>query len=171
MTQELWDLRKSILDGRYDDALVLVDELELMSRKSYIRNIRSFLIRLITHLIKNQVEQRLTNSWVASIKGSVLEIQDLNLQDNKTSHYVKQDEWEDLLDAAYDAAIDPASAEIFDGLYTPKRLQTMVDKSLIICRTKDFLNLTYMNSQKSLPGAIDEMLRDLLGGQEWSEGK
>ncbi len=171
MTQELWDLRKSILDGRYDDALVLVDELELMSRKSYIRNIRSFLIRLITHLIKNQVEQRLTNSWVASIKGSILEIQDLNLQDNKTSHYVKQDEWEDLLDAAYDAAIDPASAVIFDGLYTPKRLQTMVDKSLILSRTKDFLNLTYTNSQKSLPSAIDEMLGDLPGSQEWSEGK
>ncbi len=34
MTQELWDLRKSILDGRYEDALVIVDELELMSRKS-----------------------------------------------------------------------------------------------------------------------------------------
>ncbi|MBG1269701.1 DUF29 family protein [Nostoc sp. WHI] len=171
MTQELWDLRKSILDGRYDDALVLVDELELMSRKSYIRNIRSFLIRLITHLIKNQVEQRLTNSWVASIKGSILEIQDLNLQDNKTSHYVKQDEWEDLLNAAYDAAIDPASAEIFDGLYTPKRLQTMVDKSLIIFRTKDFLNLTYTNSQKFLPSAIDEMLTNLPGSQEWEEGK
>ncbi len=46
MTQEFWDLRKSILDGRYDNALVIVDELELMSRKSYIRNIRSFLIRL-----------------------------------------------------------------------------------------------------------------------------
>ncbi|MCL6750498.1 hypothetical protein KBT16_05685 [Nostoc sp. CCCryo 231-06] len=38
MTQELWDLRKSILDGRYDDALVIVDDLELMSQKSYIRN-------------------------------------------------------------------------------------------------------------------------------------
>ncbi len=49
MTQELWDLRKSIFDGRYDDALVIVDELELMSRKSYIRNIRSFLIRLMIH--------------------------------------------------------------------------------------------------------------------------
>ncbi|WP_445632781.1 hypothetical protein [Nostoc sp. DSM 114161] len=65
-----------------------------MSRKSYIRNIRSLLIRLIIHLIKNQVEQRLTNSWVASIEGSILEIQDLNLEDNKTSYYVKSGEWE-----------------------------------------------------------------------------
>ncbi len=171
MTQELWDLRQSILEGRYEDALVIVDELELMSRKSYIRTIRSFLIRMIIHLIKNQVEQRLTNSWVASIKGSILEIQDLNLQDNKTSHYVKPDGWDDLLDAAFDAAIDPASAEILNGVYTPKLLLAIVNKSLIISTTKDFLNLTYTNSQKSLPGAIDEMLINLPGGQEWEEGK
>ena len=169
MTQELWDLRMSILDGRYEDALVIVDELEVMSRKSYIRNIRSFLIRLIIHLIKNQVEQRLTNSWVASIEGSILEIQDLNLQDNKTSHYVKQGEWEDLLDAAYDAAIKPASAEILNGLYTPKRLQAIVDKSQITSVAKAFLDLTYTNSQKSLPSAIDEMLSEFPGAKEWSE--
>ncbi|MEH2066600.1 MAG: DUF29 family protein [Nostoc sp.] len=171
MTQELWDLRKSILEGRYQDALQIVDELELMSRKSYIRNIRSFLIRLIIHLIKNQVEQRLTNSWVASIKGSILEIQDLNLQDNKTSYYVKLGEWDDLLDIAYDAAIDPASAEIMNGLYTPKRLSAIIDRSLIVSIVKDFLNLTYTNTQKLLPTAIDEMLKDLPGGQEWEEGK
>lgn len=32
MTQELTDLRNSILEGRYDDALALVDELEGMSK-------------------------------------------------------------------------------------------------------------------------------------------
>ena len=171
MTQEIWDLRKSILEGRYDDALVIVDELELMSRKSYIRNIRSFLIRLIIHLIKNQVEQRLTNSWAASIEGSILEIQDLNLQDNKNSHYVKQIEWGELLDAAFDAAIKPASAEVLNGLYRPKRLEAIVDKSQIMAVAQAFLDLTYTNSQKSLPGAIDEMLSELPGGKEWEEGK
>jgi hypothetical protein len=171
MTQEIWDLRKSILEGRYDDALVIVDELELMSRKSYIRNIRSFLIRLIIHLIKNQVEQRLTNSWAASIEGSILEIQDLNLQDNKISHYVKQTEWEELLDAAFDAAIKPASVEVLNGLYTPKRLEAIVDKSQVMAVAQAFLDLTYTNSQKSLPGTIDEILSELPGGKEWEEGK
>ncbi|MHC5718227.1 MAG: hypothetical protein ACYTX0_40625, partial [Nostoc sp.] len=65
----------------------------------------------------------------------------------------------------------PASAEVFDGLYTPKRLQAMVEKLLIMSVTQDFLNLTYTNSQKSLPGAIDQMLSQLPGGQEWEEGK
>jgi hypothetical protein len=34
MTQELLDLRLSILEGRYEDALDLVDELEEMSQPS-----------------------------------------------------------------------------------------------------------------------------------------
>ncbi|NEP58844.1 MAG: DUF29 domain-containing protein, partial [Symploca sp. SIO2G7] len=78
MTQELLDLKLSILEGRYEDALELVDELEQMSKQAILRNIESFLIRLMVHLIKNQVEQRLTNSWVASISDSILRIQKLN---------------------------------------------------------------------------------------------
>ena len=85
MTQELIDLRNSILEGRYADALAIVDELEGMSKQAILRNIRSFLVRLMIHLIKNQVEKRLTNSWAASIEGAVAEIQDLNLKENKTS--------------------------------------------------------------------------------------
>lgn len=92
MTQELIDLRNSILEGRYADALAIVDELNWMSKKATLRNIKSFLIRLFIHLIKNQVEQRLTNLWVASISDSVVQIQDLNFQDSKTSYYVKSDE-------------------------------------------------------------------------------
>ncbi len=85
MTQELIELRASILEGRYEDALDIVDELEEMSKKSILRNIVSFLIRLMVHLIKNQLEQRLTNSWIASISNSVIEIQSLNLKDNGKS--------------------------------------------------------------------------------------
>lgn len=62
MTQELVDLRNYILQGRYDDALLLIDELEGMTKKAILQNIESFLIRMLVHLIKNQVEQQLTNS-------------------------------------------------------------------------------------------------------------
>lgn len=111
MTQELIDLRNSILEGRYADALAIVDELDWMSKKATLRSIKSFLVRMIIHLIKNQIEQRLTNSWIASISDSIVQIQDLNLHDNKTSHYVKRDEWELLLENALAAAIRPASVE------------------------------------------------------------
>ncbi len=92
-TQELTNLRNSILEGRYQDALEILDELDGMSRKEIIRKIESYLIRMLIHLIKNQVEQRLTNSWAASIRGSIREIKKLNLQDNKTAYYIKADEW------------------------------------------------------------------------------
>jgi hypothetical protein len=72
MTQELIDLRASILEGRYEDALAIVDELEGMSKKAILRAIKSFVVRMLIQLIKNQVEQRLTNSWAASIRDCLL---------------------------------------------------------------------------------------------------
>ncbi|MFM6004838.1 MAG: hypothetical protein ACKPB7_16470, partial [Sphaerospermopsis kisseleviana] len=65
MTQELIDLRNNILQGRYAEALEIVDELAGMSKQAILRNIQSYLKILLIHLIKNQVEQRLTASWVA----------------------------------------------------------------------------------------------------------
>lgn len=88
MTQELVELRHSLLEGRYNDALVLVDELEGMGKQAILRNIESFLVRLLVHLIKNQVEQRLSHSSLISISDSVLQISKLNRKDNQTSHYI-----------------------------------------------------------------------------------
>ncbi|MEY3869310.1 MAG: hypothetical protein RLZZ338_3201 [Cyanobacteriota bacterium] len=67
MVQELVDLRISIFEGRYEEALGIIDELEGMSKQAILRNIESFLIRLMIHLIKNQVESRLSNSGAAAI--------------------------------------------------------------------------------------------------------
>ena len=50
MTQELIDLRTSILEGRYNDVLAIVDELEGLGKQALIRNIQSFLVTLIIHL-------------------------------------------------------------------------------------------------------------------------
>ena len=63
MVQELIDLRNCILEGRSEDALFIVDELEGMSKQATLRNIGSFLLILLIHLIKNQVEQRYLNNW------------------------------------------------------------------------------------------------------------
>ena len=51
MTQELIDLRNSILEQRYSDALAIVDELEGMGRQAILRNIQSFLVRLIISIL------------------------------------------------------------------------------------------------------------------------
>ncbi|NES79220.1 MULTISPECIES: hypothetical protein [Okeania] len=44
-----------------------------------------YVIRMLIHLIKNQLEKKLTNSWAASIGGSLIEIKKINLQDNRKS--------------------------------------------------------------------------------------
>ncbi|HAX76476.1 MAG TPA: hypothetical protein DCY88_11715 [Cyanobacteria bacterium UBA11372] len=171
MTQELIDLRNSILEGRYEDALSIVDELEGMSKQAILRNIESFLARMLIHLIKNQVEQRLTNSWAASIRDSVRGIQKMNLKDNKTSYYINSDEWEEVIEDEMEAAIRTASVEVANGAYTPSQLSEMVDKNQIVQVAKHLLNLTYLHSRKDLPVAIDDYFSQLPGGEDWRLGK
>lgn len=168
MTQELIDLRNSILAGRYEDALAIVDELEGMSRQAVLRNIQSFLSILVIHLIKNQVEQRLTSSWANSIRSSIREIKKLNLQDNKTSYYVKLDEWERLLaEEIMEDAIALASEEVLNGTYNQFQLSEIVNKAQIIQIAQNLLALTYNYSAKELPTVLTENLIQLPGGQDW----
>ncbi|MCP2731932.1 DUF29 family protein [Limnofasciculus baicalensis] len=171
MTQELIDLRASILEGRYGDALAIVDELEGMSKQAVLRNIESFIDRILIHLIKNQIEQRLTNSWAASIRDSVREIYKLNLKENKKSYYINSDEWEEVIEDEIEAAIATASVEVADGAYTPCQLLEMVDRSQIIENTQSLLALTYIHSKKELPLAINDYLSQLAGGDAWQEGR
>ncbi|MGK7918652.1 MAG: hypothetical protein AB4080_01405 [Trichodesmium sp.] len=54
MTQELIDLRNSILEKRYDDTLAITDELKGMRKQAILGNIDSFLVQIFIHLLKNQ---------------------------------------------------------------------------------------------------------------------
>jgi hypothetical protein len=169
MTQELLELRQSILEERYADALALIDELEDMSKQAILRNIESFLVRLMVHLIKNQIEQRLTNSWAASISDSILRIQKLNVKANKTAYYVNVDEWLPLLEEAIEAAIAPASVEVFDGRLNLIQLSKQVDRKSVITAAQSLLELIYQYPSKELPAIIFACLKELPGGQQWYE--
>ena len=171
MTQELIDLRNSILEQRYTDALAIVDELEGMSKKAILRQIKSFLKVLLIHLIKNQIEKRLTNSWVASIRNSLIEIQDINLKENQKSYYINQDEWDSWLEDEIELAIADASLDVFGGMYNEFQLAEMVNRAEVISIAKKFLELTYVYSVKDLPKAIAELLIQLPGGENWKLGK
>ena len=109
MVQELIEIRQSIVAVRYQDALNIIDELELMGKQAILRNIEALLVRLLIHLIKNQVKKCLTNSWAASISDSIRQIKKLNLKDNKKSYYIKQDELYEYLEEAFAVAIWEAS--------------------------------------------------------------
>jgi Domain of unknown function DUF29 len=169
MTQELMDLRASILEGRYEDALGIIDELEGMSKQAIIRNIEYFLVRLIIHLIKNQIEQRLTNSWATSISDSIRQIKKLNLKDNKISYYINANEWQPFLEENIEAAIRPASLEVLNGQLKPKQLSERLDRNQLMLIAQQFLDLTYTYSAKDLPAIVDNYLAQLPGGEDWQE--
>ncbi|MEH2010514.1 DUF29 family protein [Nostoc sp.] len=171
MTQELIDLRTCIQEGRYADALVIVDELEGMSKQAILRNIEAYLRILLIHLIKNQVEQRLTNSWVASIRNSLIEIKKLNLKDNKKSYYINLNEWDTYIEDEIEVAVPDASVEVLNGIYNEFQLPEMVDKNQIIQTALKFLALTYSYSVKELPAVVAETLTQLPGGEDWKAGR
>ncbi len=167
MTEELIELRQYINEGRYQEALEIIDDLEEMSKKAVLEKIQSFLLRLLIHLIKNQVEQRLTNSWAVSIRDSILKIQSLNLKDNNKSYYLKEAQWEDYLDEAFEDAIFAASVEIFEGKYNPFQLRENVNEEPIKNIAYHFLKMTYTNSRKTIRVAINHELSQLAGGEDW----
>jgi hypothetical protein len=169
MVQELIDLRQSIVEGRYQDALNIVDELEGMGKQAILRNIESFLVRLLIHLIKNQVEKRLTNSWAASISDSIRQIKKLNLKDNKKSYYIQQNEWSEYLEEAFEVAILEASIEVSGGTYTPIQLEEIVDQEQVIKTALTLINFTYLYSAKDLLSTVRGYFINLPGGKEWLE--
>ncbi|MEH2141543.1 DUF29 family protein [Nostoc sp.] len=171
MIQELIDLRTCIQEGRYADALIIVDELEGMSKQAILRNIEAYLRILLIHLIKNQVEQRLTNSWVASIRNSLIEIKKLNLKDNKKSYYINLNEWDTYIEDEIEVAVPDASVEVLNGIYNEFQLTEMVDKNQIIQTALKFLTLTYSYSVKELPAVVAETLTQLSGGEDWKAGR
>lgn len=167
MIQELTDLKKCILEERYQDALLIINELEDMGKQAILRNIESFLVRLFIHLIKNQVEKRLTNSWIASISDSIIQIKKLNLKDNKNSYYIQANQWQSYLEEAIEQAIRPASIEVLGGSLKSTQLSIMIDRNLLLETGKKLLDLTYEYTVKELPNRIDQELAQLSGGKDW----
>ncbi len=167
MVQELIDLRQSIVEGRYQDALAIIDELEGMGKQAILRNIESFLVRLLIHLIKNQLEKRLTNSWAASISDSIVQIKKLNLKDNKKSYYIKQDQWLPYIEEAIEIAIRPVSIEVFSGSLKPSQISKQINRDELTNISQELINLIYQYPVKNLPDEIDRQLAELPGGKEW----
>jgi hypothetical protein len=130
--EELLMLKDLLLQGDISAALVIVDELEEMSGKDIINNIRSYAKILLLHLIKQQAENRTTRSWDRSIRNSVWEIQELNKRPKSAGYYLPTIELRSILETTYLRAIDDASAEVREGQYEPEELATMVNQEEII---------------------------------------
>jgi hypothetical protein len=158
MTQELLELKEAILKQDTEAALAIVEELETMGREDKINNIQSYLVVLIVHLLKIQIENRITNSWRASILNSLLRVQRLNKMGTKKSPYIKETQWEEYLREILPEAYLKASLEINEGQYSDEELEEKVDEQRLIDKAINLLNLTINNTPASLKHQANQKL-------------
>src|SRR5438552_9133960 len=76
--EELYELRTYIETGKYQEALLLLEEMEDMSRDDKINRISSFMEVLLVHLIKQITEKKTTKSWEVSIRHALRQIVKIN---------------------------------------------------------------------------------------------
>lgn len=158
--EELAELRQLLVSGNTTEAIALIDELEEMGRKAIIRNIESYLIILLAHLIKHQAEQRMTNSWLASIVNAIVKIKKLNQRD-KNSYYIKATDWDNYLEEAVELASLEAAKEAFGGIYSVEQLSQKFDRDRVLTTAWQMLELTYQNDSKDLPRVIRGFIKRL----------
>lgn len=154
--EEILEIKKYLLAGESEAALLIVEELEEMGRQSEIRNLESFLVILLIHLIKIQVEKRLTKSWKSSILNSLLAIQKRNKL-GKKAHYIYAQDWHEYLEDNFNTAVISASREVFGGVDYAD-LKAKCDRPLLLNFANSLLQLTYSNNQELLIAEVESQL-------------
>jgi len=129
--EELIELRGLLQKGDLSNALLMIDEMEEMSKKDILNKIRSYAIILLLHLIKQEVEKRTTRSGDVSVRNAILEIQYLNARPKCKGTYLDDNELRESLASAYRQAINQASLEVNQGEYESSEIQRMVNKQEI----------------------------------------
>jgi hypothetical protein len=127
MMDELIELRQCIEQGRYNDALLIIGEMDEMAKDDKIDKIGSYMVILLVHLIKQSAERRTTRSWELSIRNAVLNIQKTNKRRTSGGVYMNEDELRATLAENIEIALNYASQEAFEGAYTPKQLAAMIN--------------------------------------------
>ena len=130
--EELYELRTYIETGKYQEALLLLDEMEEMSLDDKITRISSFMEVLLVHLIKQAVEKRTTRSWDVSIRNALRQIMKLNKRRKAGGWYLTEEELYIASEEAYASALDSAALEALGGQYTTEEISAMIDRPEMI---------------------------------------
>ncbi|MCL1467258.1 DUF29 family protein [Argonema galeatum] len=138
--EELLALKELLHAGNIAEALLLVEELEEMSKSDKLNKIFSYGIILLLHLIKQSAENRTTRSWNLSIRNSVKQIKRTNSREKAKGTYMSEEELAATLEDAYDLALEKAAIEAFEGKYEPEELSQLVNQEEII---KNAMNLIW----------------------------
>lgn len=137
--EELLELKKLLHQGKVTEALVLVEELEEMSKSDKLNKIFSYGIVLLLHLIKKATENRTTKSWETSIYNAVKQIKRTNKRHKTKGYYLSKQELQETLQDAYESALRNAALEAFEGIYEAEQLNEMVKQEEIIGIAMDLI--------------------------------
>ena len=113
-------------------ALALLDEMDEMSKDDKIQKIASFMRVLLVHMIKQAVEHRTTKSWEVSIRHALRQIAAVNRRRKAGGWYVSEEELHTLLEGVYESALDWASLEAHEGIYSATELAAMHEQSQLL---------------------------------------
>jgi Domain of unknown function DUF29 len=145
--EELLDLHTAISQGRYNDALTIVDEMTAMAKKEIITKIGSYIRVLLIHLIKSHVERRMTHSWSTSILLVLEEIQRYNQREKSAGTYLDAAGLEACIDEYWELALRKASLESFEGKYSPREFAKLVDAEAVKAQALDYILHGYPESE------------------------
>ena len=130
--EELMELKELLHRGKVAEALVLVEELEEMSKSDKLNKIFSYGIILLLHLIKKVAENRTTKSWETSIFNAVKQIQRTNKRHKAKGTYLTEEELVETLEDVYESGLKSAALEAFEGIYDVEEIAKMVNRDDIM---------------------------------------
>ena len=131
---ELAELRMLLSEGRIEEALLLVDELDEMSREDKINKISSYMRILLLHLIKQHAEQRSTRSWEVSLKEALRQITRTNTRRKAGGVYLTRQELQTELEDVYNLTLERAALEVSGGSYSVEALATLAPRQQVLER-------------------------------------
>ncbi len=126
------ELKELLHRGKVAEALVLVAELEEMSKSDKLNKIFSYGIILLLHLIKKVAENRTTKSWETSIFNAVKQIQRTNKRHKAKGTYLTEEELVETLEDAYESGLKSAALEAFEGIYDVEEIAKLVNRDDIM---------------------------------------
>ena len=132
--EELETLRRYIESGDLNGALAVLDEMEAMSQEDKINRVRSYLVVLLMHLIKESIEQRTTRSWQNSIRLALHQIEHHNKRRKAGGYYVPAEDMPQLVAEAMETAIIAASTEVLDGTLSPEEVEARINRGALVAQ-------------------------------------
>ena len=137
--EELLTLKELLHQGNITEALLIVEELEEMSKSDKLNKIFSYGIILLLYLIKQSAESRTTRSWNLSIRNCVKQIQRTNSCQKAKGTYMTEEELAAPLEDAYDLALEKAAIEALDGKYEAEELSQFVQREEILKKAMNLI--------------------------------